>query len=86
MNEHGVRRSSGLETDCEEDDLLIGISARDLQAIEWRVNNANVRTLRLQREQSPCEPGTRSMSPNEQKITSGREMRWRAPCQSSQAA
>src|SRR5664280_2855884 len=49
--QHGVRGRGGLGTDGEEDDLLIGIGARNLQAIQRRVNNANVAALRLDGKQ-----------------------------------
>ena len=63
----------GLETDGEEHHLPIGVILRQLDRVQRRVDHAHVAALRLAPlSRSFCEPGTRSISPNEQKITSGR--------------
>ena len=51
-----------------------GIAPGDLQRVQRRVHHADVRARRLGVQQEPCPPGTRSMSPNEARMTPG----WRA--------
>ena len=51
MHQHGVRRGGGLEADGEEDDLALGMGARDLEAVERRIDDAYVGALRLEGEQ-----------------------------------
>ena len=73
LHGHRVGRRRGLEADAEEDDLLVGVLLGD----PHRVQRASRRCARrrralLTRNRSPSEPGTRIMSPNEQKMTSGR--------------
>jgi hypothetical protein len=62
----------GLEADGEEDHLAVGVAARQLHGVERRVDHPDIAAGRLDRQQIGGEPGTRSMSPNEVKITSGR--------------
>ena len=70
---HGVRGRGGFESDGEEDDLLLRIRFGELEGIERRVDDAHVARLRpWRRTSSSHDPGTRSMSPKEQKIASGR--------------
>ena len=52
--------------------LFVGFAAAILQAVERRIDDAHVGPAGFHLNRSPCDPGTRSMSPNEQKITSGR--------------
>ena len=68
---HRVGRGGGLEPDAEEDDLPVGVLLSQPDRVERRVDDAHVAALAFTRNRSCSLPGTRSMSPNEQKITSG---------------
>ena len=48
---HGVGRRGGLEADGEEDDLAVGIAARDRERVERRIDDADVAAARLGGEQ-----------------------------------
>ena len=70
---HRVGRRRGLESDGEKNDRAIRVLLGDLQAVQRRIDDAHVATLPpLTANRSRRLPGTRSMSPKEQKITSGR--------------
>ena len=69
---HGVGRRGGLEADAEEHHPPGGVVARDVHGVQRRVDHAHVGAAALSASRSPREPGTRSMSPNEVKMTSGK--------------
>src|ERR1700675_2172580 len=48
---HGMRRSGRFKADAEEDDLLVGVVASDLQRFHRRIHDANVAALGLYVEQ-----------------------------------
>ena len=62
-----------LEADGEEHDLAVGVLLGDAHGVERRVDDPHVGARRTSGAGGRCcEPGTRSMSPNEVKITPGR--------------
>ena len=69
---HGVAGRRGLEADREEHHLAVGVLLGQLDRVQRRVDHAHVPAGRLDAQQVVLEPGTRSMSPKEVKITSGR--------------
>ena len=70
---HGIGRSCGLKSYSEENDLTIGIGRCEVHGIERGIDDPHVAPLRLELQQVAVRPGTRSMSPKEQKMTLGRE-------------
>ena len=74
VDRHGVGGRGRLEADGEEDDLAAGIGAGERQArraASRRRGRRRPRDLAAEAGRRRC-PGTRSMSPNEQRIVPGR--------------
>lgn len=46
-SEHGVRRRGGLESNSEEDNISVRIGLSDFEAVERRIDDADVCALRL---------------------------------------
>jgi hypothetical protein len=70
VNGHGIGWGGSLEADGEEDDLARWVGLGDPEAIQRGIDDPHVGSFGLQKR-SVREPGTRSISPNEQKRTSG---------------
>ena len=54
---HRIGRRGGFESDGEEDDLLVGMLAGDLQAVRWRIHDPHVAAARLDGEEVKRGPG-----------------------------
>ncbi len=65
-NRHGIRRSRRLEAHREKDHLLVGMRPRQLQSVQWGINNPHVgaqslgvkKTLRRARHPQHVAKGT----------------------------
>ena len=73
MHRHRIGRSGRFKADGEEHNFFIGILLRDLHSIERRVNDADIAAVRFHQKQILLGARHRSMSPNEQKMTFGRD-------------
>jgi hypothetical protein len=71
VHAHGVGRRGGFKADAEEDHLLVRILDGEFDGVQRRIDDAHVAAAALDLEQVASVPGTRSMSPKEQKMTPG---------------